>query len=354
MDFTEFTRRLADGPPPIAVFVGDERFLHREALSALRTALDGPAVVRLPGAEATPARVTDECYAAGLFAPRQVVVLDDADQFVAHWPETPKAWLAEPPTAAWLCLQAPKPKPRRKAEEAGGKSEPDAERPVSIVEAFPAKPTKACWVVRCDPPDAAEIPGWAGTLAKRAGKSLERAAAAAVAAACDRSLDALEALILACAAHAGSKKTIGAEDVTALVEGGPDPEAFALTNAIAGGRTKEAFVLLKRLIAARENEQRLLGLLNWQAWQVYRVRRALDAGTPQGSIPAAIGAKYVHPAVYGQARQATAAQWRGLIAALAECDRAMKTSSLDPALVLEMGILRGLRPALAVAESSAW
>lgn len=353
MDFTEFSRRLADGPPPIAVFVGDERFLHREALSALRKALDGPAVVRLSGPETSPARVTDECYAAGLFAARQIVVIDEADQFVAQWPETPKTWLKEPPTAAWLCLQAPKPKPRRKGAEAVEKAEPDEAPPVNIVEAFPAKPTKACWVVRCDPLDVKEMPHWAGELAKRSGKSLDRGAQAALAAACDRSLDDLETMIATCASHAGSRKTIEAADVAAVVGGGPDPEVFALTNAIAGGRTKEAFTLLRRLLAARENEQKLLGLLNWQMWQVYRVRRAQDAGTPQGAIPASIGAKFVHPSVYGQARQATAAQWRAGIRALAECDRALKTSSLDPSIILELGILRGLRPALTL-ETTAW
>src|ERR1700688_4035441 len=89
MDSLAFLK--ASGPiGPLYVFFGDEAFLKRQAMDALRSRALGPdadeqAVSAHAGESATFAAVYDELQTVPFFAPRRVVVVQDADPFVTRY-----------------------------------------------------------------------------------------------------------------------------------------------------------------------------------------------------------------------------------------------------------------------------
>ena len=75
---------------PLYVLYGDEAFLKRQALLSLRARALGPdadeqAVATHDGETAAFAAVYDELHTAPFFAPRRLVVVADADDFVSKY-----------------------------------------------------------------------------------------------------------------------------------------------------------------------------------------------------------------------------------------------------------------------------
>ena len=76
-------------PQPIYVLVGDEPFLKRRVLDALRLLVLGPeggdfGLSAYPGDRATFAAVFDELQTLPFLSPRRLVLLEDADPFVTR------------------------------------------------------------------------------------------------------------------------------------------------------------------------------------------------------------------------------------------------------------------------------
>src|SRR5438045_2484010 len=90
MDSLTFLERAGRAKPqPVYVLHGDEPFLKRQVLAALRTLVLGPdaedfALSTHPGDKATYAAVRDELETLPFLAPRRLVVVENADPFVTR------------------------------------------------------------------------------------------------------------------------------------------------------------------------------------------------------------------------------------------------------------------------------
>src|ERR1700731_4749416 len=90
MDSVTFLESPASGPPrPIYVVHGDEDFLKRQVLVALRQRILGDAADDLgfttyPGEKATYSAVREELETLPFLSKRRVVVVDSADSFISR------------------------------------------------------------------------------------------------------------------------------------------------------------------------------------------------------------------------------------------------------------------------------
>src|SRR5262245_18145119 len=90
MDALAFLAQSSAKVEPLYVLHGDEAFLKRQALLALRqraleTESDDAVVTTQPGDKAQFAAVWYELQTAPFFAPKRLVVVDNADPFVTRF-----------------------------------------------------------------------------------------------------------------------------------------------------------------------------------------------------------------------------------------------------------------------------
>src|SRR5689334_5594484 len=90
MDSLDFLDRKAEkAPRPIYVLHGEERLLKRRVLAALRALVLGPeddgfGVSSHAGDKADYSTISTELASVGIFSPRRLVVVEDADPFVTR------------------------------------------------------------------------------------------------------------------------------------------------------------------------------------------------------------------------------------------------------------------------------
>src|SRR5215470_11916164 len=96
-------------PQPVYVLHGDEDFLKRQVLAALRPRVVGPdddgfAVSTHPGDKATFAAVQDELRTVPFLSPGRLVVVDNADPFVTRFRAALEKYVAAPASTGVLVL----------------------------------------------------------------------------------------------------------------------------------------------------------------------------------------------------------------------------------------------------------
>src|SRR5262249_27935103 len=107
LTFLERVDRLK--PQPVYALHGDEEFLKRQVLSALRTILLGKGdhafgLSTYSGDKATLAAVRDELETLPFLTPRRLVIVENADSFVSQFRTQLEKYVAEPATAGVLVL----------------------------------------------------------------------------------------------------------------------------------------------------------------------------------------------------------------------------------------------------------
>src|SRR6516162_920942 len=102
MDSLAFLQRTPAGPPqPIYVLHGDEDFLKRQVLAAVRQRLlgddpDSMGFSTLAGETATFAGVHDDLETLPFLSARRLVVVEQADPFVTKYRAALEGYLAKP------------------------------------------------------------------------------------------------------------------------------------------------------------------------------------------------------------------------------------------------------------------
>src|SRR4051812_2195201 len=105
MDSFSFLERTPRGDPkPVYVVHGDEDFLKRQVLTALRAFVLGSTDNTLglsahPGDKATFAAVRDELETLPFLSPRRLVIVENADPFVTQYRAQLEKYVAQPATA---------------------------------------------------------------------------------------------------------------------------------------------------------------------------------------------------------------------------------------------------------------
>jgi DNA polymerase-3 subunit delta len=126
-------------------------------------------------------------------------------------------------------------------------------------------------------------------------------------------------------------------DVNAVMEAGPDLNAFALADAVSRGRRGEAFGLLTGMLASGENVYRLLALLLSQFELLLSVREMMDEGFTKGRMQSELGVhEYRLRMATLVAERFDTATLREIVRLACETDAHIKTGLLRDVLALEM------------------
>jgi DNA polymerase-3 subunit delta len=126
-------------------------------------------------------------------------------------------------------------------------------------------------------------------------------------------------------------------DVNAVMEAGPDLNAFALADAVSRGRRGEVFGLLTGMLASGESVYRLLALLLSQFELLLSVREMMDEGFTRTRMQSELG---VHEYRLRMAIEVAArfdeGKLREIVKLACETDAHIKTGLLRDVLALEM------------------
>lgn len=313
---------------PIYAVYGDDLFLRREILKAVRAAVlpgddEDLSVVRFLGSEATLADVLDELRTLPFFSKARLVLVDDADPFVTAHRKELEAYAEHPAERGVLVLVV--------------RTWPGSTRLAKLVE-------KVGLAVECKGLQERQLLPWLVHVAKsRYHAALDNGAAELLVELVGPEVGLLATEVEKLAVYVGTRGKIHREDVARMVGAGRIETVWKVLEAATTGRGDVALEHLDRLITAGEHPVGLLSAMSVSLLKVYHAgrlrRRRVDlkeacaaAGIP--TFPGAIEQTRVQHAHLGPARVDR------LPRMLLQADLDMKGSStLPPRAVLERLII---------------
>jgi DNA polymerase-3 subunit delta len=261
MDSLTFLERLGKAKvQPLYVLHGDEHFLKRQVLAALRTLVLGPsedgfAAATYPGDKATWSAVLDELQTLPFLAPRRLVVVEGADPFVSRERARLEKFVAalgeRPDPSGVLVLEvnswAANTRLARLVPDAGS--------------------------ITCKAPAAHHLPDWCVKwCAAGHGKTLAAAAARLLVDLVGAEMGLLDQELGKLAVYVGPAPRIEADDVDVLVGRSRAEDTWRIFDLIGSGKAGEALAFLGRLL---DQGSEPLGLLSGPfSWQLRRIAQA--------------------------------------------------------------------------------
>jgi DNA polymerase-3 subunit delta len=322
-------------PQPVYAVVGDDDFLKRQALLALRERILGPGddgfgLTTFPGDKAEFAEVRSELETRPFLGNRRLVIVDQADPFVTAYRTYLEKYLTAPATTGVLVLEV--------------KNWPATTK---LAKALPDAAT-----VVCKAPTAAKLVAWCVQwAAERHGKQLSQPAAQLLVDFVGNEMGLLDQELAKLAAYAGKAAGIDAGDVDLLVGRNQTTSAFKIFNAIVDGKTGEALAILDQLFTQGEEPLRIAGAFAWQLRRVAQVARLSQLGVPLGEALGQVGLNDRRAAEallrhLGLGRASQLFDW------LVQLDLGLKGASpLPPRTLLEELVVRLARPREAAGRS---
>jgi DNA polymerase III subunit delta len=263
MDSLTFLQGAAKAKPrPIYVLHGDEHFLKRRVVAALRTLVLGPdddgfGLSNRDGDKANWAEIHDELETLPFLSSRRLVVIDRADPFVTRERPRLEKYFAEPSKTGVLVLD---------------------------VQSWPANTKLAkllpeAATIVCKAPEMRKLPEWcAEWSAAQHGKPLSAPAARLLVDLVGADMGLLDQEMAKLAIYAGSNSRIDTADVDQLVGQNRMENTWKIFDLIGGGQTGEALTLLDRLLDQGEEPLRLLGAFSMQLRRLAQAARLHSQG----------------------------------------------------------------------------
>jgi DNA polymerase-3 subunit delta len=317
---------------PVFVLHGDEAFLKRQVLAALQQRVLGDAgeafgLSTHAGDRATFAAVVDELTTLPLFAPRRLIVVENADPFVTRFRSNLEKHVAK---------IADNKDPRGVL--------------VLDVKTWPANTKLAKLLaegtVTCKALPAARLPAWCVQRAATHGKQLPQAAAQLLVDLVGPEMGQLDQELAKLAVHAGDAKRIDAAAVDALVGRSRTETVWKIFDAIGAGQPGRALAILDQMLEQGDDPMAVLGGFSWQLRKLAQVYRLTRLGR---SLPAALEelgvSAFSGRGLEQQLRALGRRRAERLFDWLLEVDLGMKGgSALPPRLLLERLIIHLARP----------
>jgi DNA polymerase III subunit delta len=250
---------------PIAVLVGDERYLKRVAFERLvKDILGGDeeslGLTRFAGDEADLKTVCDELLTVSMWGDRRLVMVDGAERFVSQYREGLEKYLTHPAKKSVLVLDV--------------KSWPKTTRLAKTV-------AKIGLDIECSPVSGAELLRWLTDAARSEyGKTLARDTASLMRELAGEDLGLLEQELAKLSAFVGDRSTIEADDVRTLVGGWRTETTWAIAGALRRGRTGEALDLLDKLLNAGESAHKITAGLTFVFRKLAQAVERVREGSP--------------------------------------------------------------------------
>jgi len=232
----------------VCVVHGDELFLRRRSIALLRQQVLGAeegsfSFASFDGQRAQWADVLEELETAPMFGPARLVVVEDADQFVARYRTELEEYVARPSRTAVLVL--------------------DLQSFSAATRLYKAVAEKGL-LIHCKVESEAELRKWLIDWARHTHRiSLSQEAAATLLELVEPELGLLDQELAKLALMARTKKSITPELIGQLVSGGRAKTAFQMIELALDGNAREALVQLDRLLALGEQPIGVLAQISY-------------------------------------------------------------------------------------------
>lgn len=297
----------------ITVFTGENSFEVDRALQAAVAAFDG-APEKIDGSTLTLSRLPDLLMGGTLFATKRLVIIKHLSDSKVVWTDLGD-WLPRVSDDIELIIIEPKPDKRTKTYKELKK--------VATLRDFPA------WTER----DTHAAERWVSDEAERQGVAFDRQLIHLLVQRVGPDQWALY--------HALQKLSVldvvTADVLAEVVEAQPSENVFGLFEAALKGN-KQLVSQMIATLSLSEDPFRLFGLLSGQAFQLAALATSdvssADVAKAVGAHPFALSKLTSHATRYGVAGA------RRVVAAFAEADSAMKSSAVDPWLLIERALLK--------------
>src|SRR5258708_5724150 len=276
MDSIAFLNRI-DKAKVQSVYVlhGEEAFLKRQVLAALRRLVLGPGddgfgVCTFAGDKATFSAVHAELTTLPFLAPRRLVVIERADPFITAERTRLEKYAAAPAAMGVLVLDVQ----TWQSNTRLAKQLPDAA------------------ILVCKPPQTHKLPDWCVAWCRaQHGKDLPLAAARLLVDLVGPDMGLLNQELAKLATYVGDARRIDSGVVDLLVGSSRAENAWKIFDLIGNGQTGEALTFLARLFEQGEDPMRLLGAFSMQLRRLAQVARlhaqgrALDDAQEHAGVP---------------------------------------------------------------------
>ena len=267
---------MADSSPKcVYVVFGSDAFLRdayrRQVAEAVLGDADPQLCVSRFDGEAELADVLDDLRTLPFLAPRRLVIVDDADEFITAHRSALEDYLQHPSATGTLLL-CPKSFP------AGTKL---AKRVAVIGMTFD-----------CRPPKAKDLPRWIAKRAAKDGKQMDRRAVDLLAQWLGPDLARVDSEMTKLALYVGDRPSVTAEDVSAVVVATADVSPWTLTDALTTGDVPTGLATLDKLLTKPGEEFRVLGLIGWHLRRVLKAKQMLIAGRREADVFSTLGIRY--------------------------------------------------------------
>jgi DNA polymerase-3 subunit delta len=320
IEFLEAPQKHKTGPA--VVLFGKERFLKVESIKQVAALVLGPggddlSLNRLPGPDTDLKTVVDALLTVSMWNPRQIVLVEDADEFVSNYRAGIEEYLERPAKKSVLVLD---------------------------VKSFPAttrlfkKVTAIGLPIDCNELKIPQLVNWiVKSCRSRHGKSIDRNAAQLIVDLVGTELGLIDQELAKLAAFVGTAPGIDSAAVEKLVGGWKLETTWKMLDAVRDGQIGTALEMLDRLLVAGEHPVKLLGGVNFVFRPVARATELSRQGQPLAEALPAAGVKpfSVQP-VTAYLKRIGRPRAERILDHLLSADIALKSSSgLDDRLILE-------------------
>jgi DNA polymerase-3 subunit delta len=319
MAFLERAGRLK--PQPVYAVHGDEDFLKRQVINALRSVVleEGDSAFGLStyaGDKASFAAVRDELATVPFLTPRRLLIVEHADPFVTQFRAQLEKYVAEPSASGVLVLE---------------------------VKAWPAntrlsKLLDADATIVCKALAAYRLPAWCTQWATaHHGKQLSAEAAKLLVDLIGTEMGQLDQELAKLATYVGAAPRIESRDVDRLVGNSRAENLWKIFDVLGAGNRGAALTILDRLFEQGEEPLRILGAFSLQLRRLAQAARLSQMGHSLGSALDRAGVPpFAHRGCEQQLRKLGRGGADQLYDWLLEADLGLKGSSqLPPRILLE-------------------
>lgn len=324
--FTFLERASRSKACPVYAVAGDEPFLKRQVLAALRSLVLGPDADELgssvyPGDKASWAAVRDEIETLPFFSRRRLVVIEAADPFVTRERARLEKYVSAPPAAGVLVLEV--------------QAWPSNTR---LAKLLPSEATIVCKA----PPTKALAEWCRGWCSSRHGKEMAAAAANLLVDLVGADMGRLDQEMAKLSLYAADAPRVEAVDVDTLVGNGRAESTWKIFDLISSGQPDKALSFLGRLFDQGEDPHRLLGAFSSQLRKIAQAARLVARGTPTTVALGEVGVSpYGFDSAQAQMRHLGRRRLDRLFDWLLQIDLGLKGSSqLPPRTLLERLVVR--------------
>ncbi len=327
MKYSDLISSLKQGKIlPVYLFFGEEEFLIQEALDLIIKKVVEPGArdfnFNSLYCRDTPAsELVNLCQTLPFMCEKRLVIAKDLDAFKAADLEEMAAYLNDPSPSTCLVMVSNQGRYEKKAV-------------ISAVEKHGA-------VTRFFPLLDREIVSWIEGWGKARGLSLQRDAAQYLWQTIGNDLQKIANELEKVGIYIKEKKTIGFDDMKAVVGDFREYTSFDLAAALGSKNREKAFLILTRLLQEGEAPVGLLGSIAWNFRRLLRAKSMEASGMGYEEIKRKLGVIFHQSALFQeQMRKFSVDELRRAFDVMISTDRTLKSSGLSGRLVLERMILK--------------